>query len=93
MSRKRKTREQKIISELRRKLLLQDSPLTKEEKPKFSTSNIRANLPPITYPQPENSASIQVQSDYSFLSGDLRKIAILTGLAILFQSVLYWALR
>lgn len=96
VGKKRKTREQKIISELRRKLSLKDSdlPEKKEIQVKFQPKAI--NPPSISFPissSAGNTASISVKNDYSYVFRDLKRASLFIGLAILLQGVLYLALR
>lgn len=49
-------------------------------------------LPTFTSNQ-EKSISLLSKTSYAYLASDLKKVGILTGLAILLQTVLYLALR
>lgn len=80
MGKHRKTRKEKIIAELRRKL-----------KSRKDTPPTAARQYPV---QTEaTQASSVVSQDYSYIGKDLRKTGVLTGLAILLQSVLYFLLE
>ncbi|MDP3998145.1 MAG: hypothetical protein Q8P89_00820 [bacterium] len=97
MAKKRKTKEQKIIADLRRKLGTQVS-APKAEPSRAPTTKITPvshHLPTFQIPiaKPQESAKVLIQHDYSYLSGGLKKVGILTGLAILIQVVLYLLLR
>lgn len=104
MGKKKKTKEEKIISELRRKLALQQTQNTsfhpketREEKssltlPEGTSPKIRLEKTQLPFLAHGKAVSLGTR-DYSYLGHDLKKVAILTGLAILFQFVLYLALR
>ena len=85
VSKKRKTKEQKIITELRRKISLTEVDLKeKKEAPQVLHSFQLSNT---------SSASAPVKNDYSYVLGDLKRVSFLIGLAILAQGVLYLLLR
>jgi hypothetical protein len=94
MAKKKKTRQQKIIADLRRQLLKEDLSSQKSQKVKFNTPqvNIPQEIPqkkefPIeTAVKKENGAS------YNYLIHDLRKTAMLTASVIALQIILFLVL-
>lgn len=80
MGKNRKTRKEKIIADLRRKLASQ----------KISHKNNKPTTPQISQ---ETTLTITPLRDYAYVGKDLKKTAILSGLAILVEGVLYWWLR
>lgn len=78
MSKKRKTREEKIIAELRHKLESGGS----EKSVKFQ--------PQVELPKPSFSISSSINNDYSYVKKDLSKTIFLTTVAIFAFIVLYW---
>lgn len=94
MGKKRRTRQQKIISDLRRKVSLQ-STLTNAIKTADSKNNlgVPVSITKVNIRPTAKSAGLGLQNDYSYLIHDFKKTAILIGLAIALQIVLYLALR
>jgi len=99
MGKKRKTKEQKIIAELRRQLSLQTSSSSQtlrqvqDKLPQQTEPEKISFTAQIPVPAQGKTVSAYTQNDYSYLSGGLKKTGILTGLAILLQVVLYFALH
>ena len=90
MAKKKKTRQQKIIADLRRQIdvsQIKSAPLEKKEKPLSSS----LNLPKIKSPEKQPSAS--TLSNVPYLIKDLRKTAILTTSIIAVQLVLLLILK
>lgn len=98
MSKKRKTREEKIIAELRHKLELQQNSakitvsaaeIKKEDKkqvvPIKPTFNINTALP--------NKQNLVLNYDYSYVRRDLIKTILLTIVVVFAFIVLYWRMR
>lgn len=96
----KKTKKEKIIAELRRKL---ETVEVKHENMEHRTWNIEHkdknldkidsggdfSLPTINNTQPKNQAS-SVQFPTSYIFHDLRKTFFLAGLAISFEFIVYW---
>lgn len=89
MSKKRKTREEKIIAELRRKLEA-SAPITSKPEGKDivvpkPTFNINTALP--------NKQNLVLNYDYSYVRRDLIKTILLTIVAGSAFIVLYWGME
>lgn len=87
MAKPRKTRQQKIIAELRRKLTVrQDLSIERDETPKSHEEKVRISLPLVS-----PSAIVQTaRLNYSYVFSDFKKAGFLTLFALAFEFVLYW---
>ena len=86
MSKKRKTKEEKIIAELRRQLEKSPDPKPQSNLPK-QTSNFNFNSAIPVSPKPT------IAYDYSYVKKDLIKTMFLTIVAISAFIVLYWLIN
>ena len=75
----KKTKKEKVLAKYHRKLMMLDGTAYK-----LPVSKEEAII---------NSASLQAPNDYSYVASDLRRIAILSALAICAQLVLWYRLR
>lgn len=87
MAKKRKTKQAKVIADLRRKLQAQNEG--------YSLTAI--NKPILTLPTKNPSASLRASYElrtmnYSYVLSDLKKTGLLTTLAIAAQAILYFVL-
>lgn len=91
MAKYKKTRQQKIISDLRKKLqtVSEETVETNNQSNQGFSYQYSANKR--TNQQPTKSASIK--NDYSYLSHDIFRIGILTGTIILAQLILFFLLK
>ncbi len=87
MAKKRKTREEKILADLRHSFTHSQGAhkVISEAKNKPETQSI-------LIPQYKNQATVSV-SAYPYLVKDLSKTAILTGAILVFQVALYFLLK
>ncbi len=85
MAKKRKTRQDKIIADLRHQLNLSTLPEVQEKK---TITETKISLAPVT----ERTYASQTIS-YDFLISDLRKTAIITTSFIFLQTVLFFLLK
>ena len=106
MAKKRKTRQEKIIADLRRKLeaqtLYENGARPKPLATTPATPSTTYSLPdlkpsPKIYsvnkePRTQNLARQGASSAYSYVLSDLKKTAVLTTIAIAAQVVLYFGL-
>lgn len=81
MSRHKKTRQQKVIADLRRKLTTIDTPSSETLKQKLSVK------PAFSYTTPPSSALSS--SSLPYLKQEIRTILILTALLIITEIILY----
>ena len=94
MSKRKKTREQKIISDLRRKITLSRQP----NQIKTSTQDVNSETPqkaftfsiPSIMPQKNN---VQSSTIYPYLFSDLRKTTALTGLILCVELLLFFLMK
>ena len=96
MAKKRKTKQEKIIADLRRKIEMQSPPTTSPAAisntysiPSVKISSPVANLRPDFRPRGSQQAS---NSSYAYVISDLKKTVILTIIAIAAQIGLYFVL-
>lgn len=85
MSKRRKTRQQKIIAEFRRQV----SPSVKSEKPIATLSQATFSLPTM---QPVKPVAVQTAST-AYLKYDIAKTGVLTLAIIAAQLVLFFLLK
>ena len=93
MAKKKKTRQQKIIADLRRQLLKknlssQKSQIAKFDRPQVDTpQEILTKKEPATEPKSKDSAM-----NYNYLIHDLKKTALLTTSIVALQIILFLVL-
>lgn len=87
MAKPRKTRQEKIITELRRKLAVnQDLSIDRNAAPKSYEEKVRISFSPVS-----QSTTVQaIRLNYSYVFSDLKKTGFLTLFALAFEFVLYW---
>jgi len=93
MAKKRKTRQEKKIAELRRKLSAQKKATDKASQPKNTYQDLskKTKLPPQT---PSLKKNLPFQTlDKKAVKGDLLKTLILSALAISLELVVYFILK
>lgn len=87
MVRERKTRQQKIITDLRRKLVSYQ---------KEGTEELKSVATPISYPEPKSQPPTFSNSlgkatlDYSYVKGDLQRVFLWSFLIIGLEFILFW---
>ena len=94
MPKKRKTKQEKVIADLRRKLVSQE-PATAESTPSFAPTYTFAQTKSIaqTSSYSVNSKTSNLKpTAYSYILSDLRKTVLLTTIAIAAQILLYFVL-
>lgn len=81
----RKTREQKIIADLRKQLQLREGvvPETRQAAPRISVAET-VSLPESPIPQVE----IKKEANYSYLKKDLLKVGGLVGAAVILEFII-----
>lgn len=89
MAKRRKTRQEKLIADLRRKLQSQASPVddvasVHSSMYTLTQAKVEIPFPPTTYNLKPNT--------YTYVFSDLRKTAVLTTVAIIAQVILYFVL-
>jgi len=90
MAKKKKTKQQKIVADLRRQLLKKNLS-TQVETPVVKTV-VSEKKPLIKEPQIKAADKKESDFNYSYLTHDLKKTAILTSSVIALQIILYFAL-
>jgi hypothetical protein len=96
MAKKRKTREQKIILQLRRQLAKEKSQKTFREQDSEACQGVVKNKPKILVqekPIVKNTYSKAFSFDYSLVKKDLLKTFVLSLIIVSLELVLYLKLR
>ena len=96
MAKKKKTRQQKIIADLRRQVYAsqpESNPLIVEKKTEKKEESVSFNLKESFLPEKKQSSSTSTLVNTSYLINDLRKTTILTLSIVALQLVLLFILR
>ena len=89
MAKKKKTKQQKVVADLRRQLLKRNLS-NQSEPPVVKTVEIKKPLE--KEPQIKVTEKKEEDLNYNYLAHDLKKTAILTSSVIALQIILYFAL-
>lgn len=87
MAKKHKTRQEKIIADLRRKLQVQQVPPAKLNE----GYSLTKSKPILTLPTTTKNYTLKT-TNYSYVLSDLKKTALLTIIALAAQAILYFVL-
>ena len=102
MNKHKKTRQEKIISDLRKQIAFQrvnNSPSQKDISQKISSSDTSTTKTTYSFPAPKENLTYAVPTarqmtvDYSYVSKDLRKTFVLTFLALGVELIVYYVWR
>lgn len=96
----KKTRKEKIIADLRRKIIIQEK-TNNNENPIINSPFVKASIEEKTYSLNTNSSfkpitekvSNLIVVDPKYIKADLRKTFLMTAVVLIVEFMLYWALE